>query len=93
MFQKMQGKEGRSYGIEHIHELVDFSIVNICKNHKYLLESGNIVVSQGDGRKGLPDEAPFDVIHVGAAAAVIPDPLVEQLALGGAMVYNIYIYI
>lgn len=27
----------------------------------------------GDGRLGYPDMAPYDAIHVGAAAAVVPD--------------------
>ena len=27
----------------------------------------------GDGRLGYPDKAPYDAIHVGAAAAVVPE--------------------
>ena len=41
---------------------------------------------QGDGMQGYPDGAPFDAIHVGASAAKIPEPLLEQLAPGGRMV-------
>lgn len=26
----------------------------------------------GDGRKGYPEEAPYDAIHVGAAAPTVP---------------------
>lgn len=26
----------------------------------------------GDGRQGYPEEAPYDAIHVGAAAATVP---------------------
>lgn len=26
----------------------------------------------GDGRQGYPEEAPYDAIHVGAAAAAVP---------------------
>ena len=29
----------------------------------------------GDGRRGYPEEAPYDAIHVGAAAAVVPQPV------------------
>ena len=29
----------------------------------------------GDGRLGYPDDAPYDAIHVGAAAATIPQPV------------------
>ena len=39
-----------------------------------------------DGYKGLPEFAPFDRINVTAGAPVIPQPLREQLAIGGIMV-------
>ena len=47
---------------------------------------GNVTVHSGDGRLGLPEEAPFDVIVVGAAPPEIPRPLLEQLAVGGRLV-------
>jgi protein-L-isoaspartate(D-aspartate) O-methyltransferase len=40
----------------------------------------------GDGWKGVPQYAPYDAIHVGAAAESIPQKLVDQLANGGRMV-------
>ena len=33
------------------------------------------ILTAGDGRLGYPDDAPYDAIHVGAAAAVIPQPV------------------
>lgn len=39
-----------------------------------------------DGSKGLADKAPFDKIIVTAGAPVIPEPLKEQLAIGGILV-------
>lgn len=39
-----------------------------------------------DGRQGWPDCAPYDAIHVGAAAAEIPPALIDQLKPGGRMV-------
>lgn len=39
-----------------------------------------------DGRQGYPELAPYDAIHVGAAASSIPPALVEQLKPGGRMV-------
>ncbi|KAF6176944.1 hypothetical protein GIB67_027744 [Kingdonia uniflora] len=39
-----------------------------------------------DGRLGWEDSAPYDAIHVGAAASEIPQPLVDQLKVGGRMV-------
>jgi protein-L-isoaspartate(D-aspartate) O-methyltransferase len=40
----------------------------------------------GDGYQGLPSYAPFDRILVTAATAVIPDALLQQLAVGGILV-------
>ena len=34
---------------------------------------------------GYPEEAPYNAIHVGAAAPEIPEALIEQLAPGGRM--------
>jgi protein-L-isoaspartate(D-aspartate) O-methyltransferase len=39
-----------------------------------------------DGRQGWPEFAPYDAIHVGAAAPEIPQPLLDQLKPGGRMV-------
>ena len=46
---------------------------------------GRLKLVPGDGWDGLPGDAPFDIIHVGAAASEIPQALVEQLAPGGRM--------
>ncbi len=40
----------------------------------------------GDGYEGLPAYAPFDRILVTAAAAEIPQSLLDQLATGGNLV-------
>ena len=48
-----------------------------------LLADGTATLSVRDGFLGLPEEAPFDVIHVGAAAPTLPSTLVEQLKPGG----------
>jgi len=46
----------------------------------------NITAVVGDGTRGWPEHAPFDRILVTAAAAAVPERLVEQLADGGVMV-------
>jgi protein-L-isoaspartate(D-aspartate) O-methyltransferase len=46
----------------------------------------NITSQVGDGTLGWPRQAPFDRIMVTAAAAVVPETLVGQLAMGGIMV-------
>jgi protein-L-isoaspartate(D-aspartate) O-methyltransferase len=75
-------------GIEHVDELTQWSKVNLAKDPatKALLASGAISVVTGDGRLGLPDKAPFDVIHVGAASPSRPDALIAQLATGGRLI-------
>ncbi len=46
----------------------------------------NIHYRVGDGRNGWPEEAPFDIILVTAAAVEVPPTLIEQLRPGGRMV-------
>ena len=46
----------------------------------------NIHLKVGDGYKGWPEEAPFDVIVVTCAPDKVPQPLVDQLKDGGRMV-------
>lgn len=47
---------------------------------------GNVRVRHGDGYRGWPEEAPFDAILVTAAPPSVPEPLREQLAVGGRLV-------
>ena len=46
----------------------------------------NIHVRVGDGYKGWPEKAPFDAIIVTAAPPRLPQPLVDQLKVGGRMI-------
>ncbi len=46
----------------------------------------NITVRAGDGYQGWPDEAPFDVIILTAAPDHVPQPLMEQLKVGGRLI-------
>ncbi|KAL6973125.1 Protein-L-isoaspartate O-methyltransferase 2 [Sarracenia purpurea var. burkii] len=86
-FALMVGSEGRAVGVEHIPELVTSSIQNIEKSAAApLLKEGSLSIHVGDGRLGWPEFAPYDAIHVGAAAPEIPPALIEQLKPGGRMV-------
>ena len=78
--------KGTAVGIEHIKELCDFANQNISKHHKNLLDTKKVILVNGDGRKGCPEYGPYDCIHVGAAAAQLPQPLIDQLANGGRLV-------
>ena len=46
----------------------------------------NVVLKVGDGTLGLKVEAPFDAILVTAGSPDVPQPLVDQLAMGGRLV-------
>lgn len=46
----------------------------------------NVVLKVGDGTLGLKEEAPFDAIVVTAGSPDVPQPLVDQLAMGGRLV-------
>lgn len=47
---------------------------------------GNILAKYGDGYKGWPEHAPFDIIIVTAAPENIPQPLIDQLSENGRMI-------
>ncbi|PIA51534.1 hypothetical protein AQUCO_01100413v1 [Aquilegia coerulea] len=86
-FALMVGPQGRTVGVEHIPELVTSSIENIKKSAAAsFMEDGSLSIHVSDGRLGWSEYAPYDAIHVGAAAPEIPQPLVDQLKPGGRMV-------
>ncbi|XP_073829036.1 protein-L-isoaspartate (D-aspartate) O-methyltransferase [Musca autumnalis] len=76
----------RVVGIEHQAELVRQSIANLNIDDDSMLKSGKLIIVEGDGRKGAPDYAPFNAIHVGAAAPETPKALLDQLAKGGRLI-------
>jgi len=45
-----------------------------------------VIIRVGDGSLGWPDDAPFDGVVVTAGTPKIPQPLVDQLAMGGRLV-------
>jgi protein-L-isoaspartate(D-aspartate) O-methyltransferase len=53
------------------------------------LGCANVDVHTGDGWAGWPSEAPYDRIVVTAAPEVLPEALLEQLAVGGLLVVPI----
>jgi protein-L-isoaspartate(D-aspartate) O-methyltransferase len=46
----------------------------------------NVMVRAGDGYQGWPEEAPFDAIILTAAPEHIPQPLLDQVAIGGRLI-------
>ncbi|NXK95185.1 PIMT methyltransferase, partial [Formicarius rufipectus] len=85
-FARMTGPTGKAVGVEHIKELLHESIQNIQDDDPTLLSSGRVKLVVGDGRQGYPEEAPYDAIHVGAAAATVPKELLNELKPGGRLI-------
>ncbi|XP_066176777.1 protein-L-isoaspartate(D-aspartate) O-methyltransferase-like isoform X2 [Sylvia atricapilla] len=81
-FARMIGPTGKAVGVEHIKELVHESIRNVQEDDPTLLSSGRVKLVVGDGRQGYPEEAPYDAIHVGAAAATVPKEVFLALLPG-----------
>merc|ERR1739844_331706 len=82
----MVGPAGKVVGIDYLEPLVELSRTNITKGNAELLRTGRLQLEVCDGWNGFPAEAPFDAIHVGAAAATMPQALIQQLRPGGRMV-------
>jgi protein-L-isoaspartate(D-aspartate) O-methyltransferase len=81
------GPTGRVIGIDHIAPLVELARSNFAASARgrQMLDSGQVRFVQGDGRKGWEDGAPYDAIHVGAAAAEHHAELTAQLKAPGRL--------
>ena len=73
--------------VDHLHT-IEIIPKLAQKSRRRLVREGydNISFLEGDGYFGWPEAAPFDAIIVTAAVEMIPQPLVDQLALGGRLV-------
>lgn len=72
-------------GVDHIQPLVDMSLRNAQKSQagQAMLDSKVLQLVKSDGRLGWPAAAPYDAIHVGAAAEELHQSLVDQLKAPG----------
>jgi protein-L-isoaspartate(D-aspartate) O-methyltransferase len=86
---------GSGYQAAVLAELGDVEVYSIeiveplaQRTHKLLDRMGytKLHLRIGDGYKGWPEAAPFDAIIVTAAPERIPQPLIDQLAIGGRLV-------
>jgi len=77
----MVGPTGMVYSVERMPELVAMAKRN-------LENAGitNVTMIETDGSLGLAEHAPYDRISVAATAPKIPEPLKQQLRVGGKMV-------
>ena len=72
------------YTIEIIPELGNNAAVTLAE-----LGYENVTVKIGDGYQGWPEKAPFDRIIVTAAGIEVPEPLSDQVRVGGVIVMPI----
>ena len=75
------GPEGHLFTTERIESLAQKAEYNL-KRTGY---SKYVTVVHTDGTKGLEEEAPFDRIYATASAPKVPEPLQEQLKIGGRL--------
>lgn len=68
------------YAVERIEPLLAKARLNMRTIQQF-----KVRLKYADGQLGLPEAAPFDTIIVAAAAARVPQALLQQLALGGKM--------
>jgi protein-L-isoaspartate(D-aspartate) O-methyltransferase len=73
-----------------VEEVFTIEIVEpLCRRAEstlFRLGHKNIRIKCDDGYRGWPDYAPFDAVIVTAAPEHIPQPLIDQLKMGGRMV-------
>ncbi|HEY7385697.1 MAG TPA: protein-L-isoaspartate(D-aspartate) O-methyltransferase [Beijerinckiaceae bacterium] len=62
------------------------SLADAARRRFEKLGYDNIELRAGDGTKGWPEAAPFDAVLVAAGGPQVPQPLKEQLAVGGRLV-------
>jgi protein-L-isoaspartate(D-aspartate) O-methyltransferase len=65
---------------EIVPELAEFAQANLRRAAVM-----NARVVTGDGSRGLPDQAPFDVIVLSGSVASVPQGLLDQLKIGGRL--------
>jgi protein-L-isoaspartate(D-aspartate) O-methyltransferase len=61
-------------------------LVALARARMTRLRYDNVRIVEGDGTRGLPQEAPFDAILAAASGSHVPDALMRQLAVGGILV-------
>jgi len=81
LLAEITGESGAVHSIEIMPELNKFAENNL-KKYKYK----NITLYLKDGKKGVPEKAPFNKIISGAETAAIPNAWKKQLTIGGLIV-------
>lgn len=79
--------DGLVIGVDHIPALVELARNNMNKSQegRKLQSTGQVKFIAADGRLGWKDGAPYDAIHVGAAAETLHPVLIDQLRAPGRL--------
>ena len=82
------GPTGRVTGVDVVPELVERSARDLASDPSVaeMVKSGAVSVHVADAHRGWAKDAPYDAIHVGAAAEEVPEALIDELAPGGVLV-------
>jgi len=64
---------------------IDPELARVARANLQRAGVGNVEVREADGAKGLPAEAPFDVILLSGSVAEVPPALLSQLKVGGRL--------
>jgi len=75
------------YSVEILPELSEYAETVLTR-----LGYRNIHIRTGDGYMGWPEQAPFDRIIVTAAPETVPQPLMDQLKVGGRMIVPVGVF-
>lgn len=78
---KLDGRVDRIFTVERLAALIDRA-----RERLGAMGVRGVRFKHGDGYQGWPEQGPFDGILVTAAPPVVPEALLEQLAVGGRMV-------
>ena len=81
VISEAMNKKGHVYSIERIDYLAKLAEENL-KRTGY---NENVTVIIGDGTLGYKKEAPYDRVYGTASAPFVPEPLKEQLKVGGKL--------
>ncbi|HSW16898.1 MAG TPA: protein-L-isoaspartate O-methyltransferase [Ramlibacter sp.] len=77
----LAGRAGRVITLE-----TDPKLAALARENLQRAGVANAEVREADGSKGLPSEAPFDVIVLSGSVAEVPHGVREQLKVGGRLV-------
>lgn len=78
LLAEIVGEEGEVYTVERIENIAEMGRKNLERTGYDQVE---VVV--GDGTQGYQEESPWDRVLVAACAPEVPDPLVDQIKVGG----------